>query len=34
LTTGDVMAFRIVAERMFGEEFPDVDAVDMEAGVA
>ncbi len=34
LTTGDVMAFRIVAERMFGEEFPDVDAVDLEAGVA
>jgi glutamate racemase len=33
LTTGDVMAFRIVAERMFGEEFPDVDAVDLEAGV-
>jgi glutamate racemase len=29
LTTGDVAAFRAVAERMFGEEFPDVEAVDL-----
>jgi hypothetical protein len=34
LTTGDVAAFRAVAERMFGEEFPDIDSVDLEAGVA
>jgi glutamate racemase len=34
LTTGDVAAFRIVAERMFGEEFPDIDSVDLQAGVA
>jgi glutamate racemase len=34
LTTGDVAAFRMVAERMFGEEFPDVDSVDLEVGVA
>jgi glutamate racemase len=34
LTTGDVAAFRVVAGRMFGEEFPDVDAVELEAGVA
>jgi glutamate racemase len=33
LTTGDVAAFRTVAERMFGEEFPDVEAVELEAGV-
>jgi glutamate racemase len=32
LTTGDVAAFRSVAERMFGEAFPDVEAVDLEAG--
>lgn len=32
LTTGDVAAFRVVAERMFGEEFPDIDAVVLEAG--
>jgi glutamate racemase len=32
-TTGDVAAFRTVAERMFGQEFPDVEAVDLEAGV-
>ena len=31
LTTGDVAAFRAVAERMFGEEFPDIEAVDLEA---
>jgi glutamate racemase len=34
LTTGDVAAFRSVAERMFGEEFPDIDCVDLEAGPA
>jgi glutamate racemase len=34
LTTGDVDIFRTVAERMFGEEFPDVDSVDLEAGAA
>ena len=34
LTTGDVAAFRSVAERMFGEEFPDVAPVDLEAGPA
>ncbi|HEX7491337.1 MAG TPA: glutamate racemase [Candidatus Limnocylindrales bacterium] len=34
LTTGDVVAFRTVAERMFGEQFPDVDAVDLGAGAA
>jgi glutamate racemase len=34
LTTGDVAAFRVVAERMFGDQLPDVDAVDLEAGVA
>ena len=34
LTTGDVAAFRSVAERMFGEEFPEIDAIDLEAGVA
>jgi glutamate racemase len=34
LTTGDVAAFRVVAERMFGEEFADVDPVDLEAGLA
>jgi hypothetical protein len=33
LTTGDVAVFRAVAERMFGEEFPDIDAVGLEAGV-
>jgi glutamate racemase len=31
LTTGDVAAFRVVAERMFGEEFPDIDAIELEA---
>jgi glutamate racemase len=31
LTTGDVAAFRSVAERMFGEEFPDVEPVELEA---
>ena len=34
LTTGDVAAFRAVAERMFGEEFPDVEAVNLEVGVS
>jgi glutamate racemase len=34
LTTGDVVAFRAVAERMFGEEFPDIEAVDLEIGVS
>ena len=29
LTTGDVEAFRIVAERIFGEAFPDVGSVDV-----
>lgn len=32
LTTGDVAAFRAVAERMFGEEFPEIEAVDLEPG--
>jgi glutamate racemase len=31
LTTGDVDAFRSVAERIFGEAFPDVDSVDVAA---
>ena len=34
LTTGDVAVFRSVAERMFGEEFPDVLPIDLEAGSA
>jgi glutamate racemase len=34
LTTGDVAAFRTVAERMFGQEFPEIDAIDLEAGAA
>jgi hypothetical protein len=34
LTTGDVAAFRLVAERMFGEAFPDIEAIDLEAGPA
>jgi len=33
LTTGDVEAFRAIAERMFGERFPDVGAVELEASV-
>jgi glutamate racemase len=33
LTTGDVEAFRAVAQRMFGERFPDVAGVELEAGV-
>jgi glutamate racemase len=32
LTTGDVAVFRTVAERMFGEEFPDIEGIDLEAG--
>ena len=31
LTTGDVAAFRVVAERIFGESFPDVVSVDVAA---
>jgi len=31
LTTGDVGAFRAVAERIFGETFPDVASVDVAA---
>ena len=31
LTTGDVGSFRAVAERIFGEAFPDVDSVDVAA---
>jgi glutamate racemase len=31
LTTGDVDAFRVVAERIFGEAFPDVGSVDVAA---
>jgi glutamate racemase len=33
LTTGDVEAFRAIAERMFGERFPDVAAIELEASV-
>jgi glutamate racemase len=31
LTTGDVEAFRVVAERIFGEAFPDVASVEVAA---
>ena len=31
LTTGDVEAFRVVAERIFGEAFPDVGSVEVAA---
>jgi glutamate racemase len=34
LTTGDVAAFRSTAERMFGEAFPDVMGIELEAGSA
>jgi glutamate racemase len=34
LTTGNLAAFRAVAGRMFGDEFPEVEAVDLEAPVA
>ena len=33
LTTGDVEAFRAIAERMFGERFPEVAGVELEASV-
>ena len=33
LTTGDVDAFRAIAERMFGEAFPDVAGVEIEATI-
>jgi glutamate racemase len=32
LTTGDVAAFRAVAERMFGGEFTEIEPIDLEAG--
>jgi glutamate racemase len=32
LTTGSVDGFRVVAERMFGEAFPDVEGIELEAG--
>jgi glutamate racemase len=32
LTTGDVAAFRAVAERMFGGAFPEIEAVDLGVG--
>ena len=32
LTTGDVERFRSIASRMFGESFPDVEAVDAAGG--
>lgn len=34
LTTGDVDAFRVIAERMFGEAFPDVAGVELEGAPA
>ena len=34
LTTGDVELFRAVAERMFGEAFPDVERVELEVGLS
>lgn len=34
LTTGDVDAFRVIAGRMFGEEFPDVQSVELGAAPA
>jgi glutamate racemase len=34
LTTGDVAAFKAVADRMFGGEFPDVESVDLRAEVS
>ena len=33
LTTGDVGTFRSVAERMFGDAFPDVQGVELEVGL-
>jgi glutamate racemase len=32
LTTGDIAAFRSVAERMFGDAFPEIEAIDLEVG--
>jgi len=34
LTTGDVDAFRAIAGRMFGEAFPDVAGIELEATVS
>lgn len=34
LTTGNVGAFRALAERMFGEAFPEVEGVDLEPGAS
>jgi len=34
LTTGDIAAFRAVAERMFGDEFADVEAVELDTAGA
>ena len=34
LTTGDVDAFRSIAERMFGEAFPDVAAIELQGSPA
>jgi glutamate racemase len=34
LTTGDVASFRVLAERMFGEAFPEVEPVDLGVGVS
>jgi glutamate racemase len=34
LTTGDVAAFRAIAQRMFGESFPDVAGIDLEGAPA
>jgi glutamate racemase len=34
LTTGDVDAFRAIARRMFGEAFPDVAGIELEATVS
>ncbi|HXI46451.1 MAG TPA: hypothetical protein VNH13_09130, partial [Candidatus Acidoferrales bacterium] len=34
LTTGDVEAFRRIADRMFGAEFPDVTGIDLGAAAS
>jgi hypothetical protein len=34
LTTGDIDAFRSIAERMFGEAFPDVAGVELQGSPA
>jgi len=34
LTTGDIAAFRAVAERMFGEEFPEIEVVELDGAGA